>query len=71
MENYNSLNDLSSFYQRENQLIRKLFNDGKMVEEPEVGMKPSDSVVSRILGYNKALSVRKSKNINYIQLVLN
>ncbi|MFT4878250.1 MAG: hypothetical protein ACJAU0_000987 [Flavobacteriales bacterium] len=70
MENY-TLNDLSSFYQRENQLISELFNDGKMVEQPEVEMRPSDTAVSRILGYNKALSMRKSKKINYIQLVLN
>lgn len=66
-----TLNDLSSFYQRENQLIRELFNDANMVEQPEVEMKPSEDAVSRILGYNKALSVRKSKKINQIQLVLN
>lgn len=66
-----TLNELSSFYQRENQLIRELFNDIDMVEQPEVEIKPSADAVSRILGYNKALSVRKSKKLNRIQLVLN
>lgn len=66
-----TLNDLSNFYLQENQLIRELFNDTDMVEQPEVEMKPSDDAVSRILGYSKALSVRKSKKINNIQLVLN
>jgi hypothetical protein len=32
---------------------------------------PGDSVINNILNYSKALSIRKSKNVEHIELVLN
>lgn len=32
---------------------------------------PSQNVIDNILNYSKALSIRKSKNINFIETVLN
>lgn len=32
---------------------------------------PESSIINNILNYSKALSVRKSKNIDHIELVLN
>jgi hypothetical protein len=32
---------------------------------------PGDSVINNILNYSKALSIRKSKNVEHIEVVLN
>lgn len=32
---------------------------------------PSNNVINKILNYSKALSIRKSKNIEFIEMVLN
>jgi hypothetical protein len=37
----------------------------------EFPYEPGDSVINNILNYSKALSIRKSKNVEHIELVLN
>jgi hypothetical protein len=37
----------------------------------EFPYEPGDSVINNILNYSKALSIRSSKNVEYIEVVLN
>jgi hypothetical protein len=66
-----TLDDFSSFSQRERELINEILKSDKMLEQPEVEMKPREESLERILAYNKALSVRRTKNNHLIQQVLN
>lgn len=54
--------------------ITEPFNT-KMNEEQdnskEFPYEPGESVINNILNYSKALSIRKSKNIEHIEIVLN
>ncbi len=39
------------------------------VSEPELS--PKKQTINNILNYSKALSVKKSKNVDYIEMILN
>jgi hypothetical protein len=39
--------------------------------ENDFPFEPGDDIVNNILNYSKALSVRKSKNVKHIEVVLN
>ena len=58
--------DLLEITEKESE-IKSLLN-----QEKEAKMfTPKDETISNILNYSKALSVRKSKNIEYIEMILN
>ena len=40
-------------------------------QSKEFPFEPSNNVINIILNYSKALSIRKSKSIEYIEMVLN
>lgn len=50
-----------SHEQKENEV----FEDTHFVDEPDAG------IITNILNYSKALSIKKSKNVEYIETVLN
>jgi len=37
----------------------------------ELSCEPGNDVINNILNYSKALSIRKSKNVEYFEMVLN
>jgi hypothetical protein len=43
----------------------------KKSESNDEAYEPSDAVISRILNYSKALSVKKSKSMGYVENLLN
>jgi hypothetical protein len=43
----------------------------EMNAETEFPFEPGDDIVNNILNYSKALSIRKSKNLEHFELVLN
>lgn len=45
--------------------------DNKTELEHEFPFEPSNNVINKILNYSKALSIKKSKNIDFFELVLN
>lgn len=66
-----TLDDLSQFSRKEERIFKFLNKDKKMVETPEVEMRPSEESVANILSYNRAVSVRKTKKNKTIRMVLN
>ncbi|MCH2197832.1 MAG: hypothetical protein MK081_03550 [Flavobacteriales bacterium] len=66
-----TLDDLSHFAKHERRLIQEIFNIEDTVDKQEVVSGPSDESISRIIAYNKALSVRKGTKIKHYQLLLN
>lgn len=68
MDKNSTLNDLSDFYKNDKQLSKLLVD----MEESTSYFEPvSNSVVSNILAYSEALSVRDSKFLGKIELILN
>ena len=65
MTNY-TLEDLMVFTQMENELMDGLF--GHNIEDQR---EPSEEIVNNLLAYSQALSIRKSRSMNSIRLVLN
>ena len=65
MTNY-TLEDLMVFTQMENELMEGLF--GHNIEDHR---EPPEEIVNNLLAYSKALSIRKSRSMNSIRLVLN
>ncbi len=55
---------------KKNILSTPLF-DNKIEAEHEFPFEPSNNVINTILNYSKALSIKKSKNIDFFELVLN
>lgn len=59
------------------ELVNFTLNEKKMVEDvlPSTGhdkdIEPAEQSIRNILGYSKALSVRKSKTMQQIHMVLN
>lgn len=53
----------------------QMFNDAKSmaeeIEQEKIEMAPRASVIDRIVGYNRALSVRTSKHVEHIEIILN
>lgn len=70
MQNF-TLDDLSQFSRKEERIFNFLNKDKKMVETPEVEMRPSEESIANILSYNRAISVRKIKKNKTIRMVLN
>jgi hypothetical protein len=64
MLNY-TLDELSDFTRKEEEMVRGLMPDTRMHAEP------SERSIQNILAYSKALSVRKSERLQHIRLVLN
>lgn len=50
----------------ENEMMKELF-----ASDIEDQCEPSDETVNTLLAYSKALSIRKSRSMNSIRLVLN
>ena len=61
-----TLDDLLEFTQMENEMMKGLFAD-----DIEDHCEPSDEIVNNLLAYSQALSIRKSRTMNNIRLVLN
>ena len=57
--------DLQELQNQENELL----NTEKMTEQVELS--PKTSSVNNILNYSKALSVRKSKSLKQVKMILN
>jgi hypothetical protein len=68
MDKNSTLNDLSDFYKNDKKLSKLLVDMEEMTSYFEL---VSNSVVSNILAYSKALSVRDSKFLGKIELILN
>ena len=58
--------DFQELTENENNLNRKLYQKKKEVQQI-----PSDNSIQNILAFSKALSIRKSDNLGYIENVLN
>ncbi len=63
MENV-TLDDLANFSKRENELSKEIFGN-------DVKIGPSEGAIKQILDYEKVLSVRESKNLPNISMILN
>jgi hypothetical protein len=61
----------SSLSKNERALLLGLLNDEPMVETPKMEKEPRKESVERIIAYNKALSVRKSRTNGNISFLLN
>lgn len=70
MDNF-TFDELADFSRREKQYLQDTFNFEQMAQTEEALYKPSAESVNNILAYSKALSVRKSKNLHRIEVVLN
>jgi len=63
MENV-TLDDLANFSKRENELFKEIFGN-------DVKIGPSEGAIKHILDYEKVLSVRESRNLPDITMILN
>jgi hypothetical protein len=61
-----TLEDLMELTQMENEMMNELF-----ASDVEDQCEPSDEIVNSLLAFSKALSIRKSRSMNTIRLVLN
>lgn len=65
MQNFTHL-DLEDLTQKENELKALL-----ELSQEKTDYTPKKETINNILSYSKALSIRKSKKIDFIELVLN
>ncbi len=64
--------DFAELSQSEKEILEILNNDGELVSNhPFMEYTPSEHSVKHILDYSKALSVRDSKQLNKISMILN
>ena len=63
-----TLKDLVKFTKEEGSIIESIFNPGKVNLKK---VKPSKQAIDNILNYSKALSIRKSDNLDNIEMILN
>lgn len=61
-----TLNDLMEFSKMEEEMVREIFPQME-IDKPE----PSERSVKNLLAYSKALSIRKSRTLKNVRLVLN
>jgi len=61
----------SPLSKKERALLLGLIKDEPMVETPKMEKEPRKESVERIIAYNKALSVRKSRTNGNISFILN
>jgi hypothetical protein len=61
-----TLDELLEFTHMEEQMINEMFS--KNTEDP---CEPSNDTVNTLLAYSKALSIRKSRSMQHIRVVLN
>lgn len=66
-----TFDDLADFSQREEQYLQDTFKNVHMAHMEEATIQPGARCINNILAYSKALSVRKSKNLHKIDIVLN
>jgi len=71
MDKISTLNKLAEFAQVEQELFDDLNKACKDMSEKEDHYEPRTDVVKSILDYSKALSVRPSKHIKQISILLN
>jgi len=69
MDNKFTLSELSEFSRNEIEIFNDLVNKLEEKEKPEHS--PRSQVVQNILAYSKALSIRESKVVDQIEMVLN
>lgn len=67
MDNTYTLDDLSAFTQNEKGLLQDLGIETESDDRPEDISSPGKNVIDRILSYSRALSVRKSKLIGFVE----
>jgi hypothetical protein len=70
MRNF-TLDELAAFSEEEKQIVNDLLNEDPMTESSEVLMAPSHQSVKTVLAYSKAMSMRRSKKLDHINIVLN
>lgn len=63
-----TLTDLVKFTKEEGSIIESIFQSKKVNFKKS---KPSKQILDNILNYSKALSIRKSDNLDNIEMVLN
>jgi hypothetical protein len=61
-----TIDELMELTQMENAIMFELF-----ASDIEDQCEPSDEIVNNLLAYSQALSIRKSRSMNHIRLVLN
>lgn len=61
-----TLDELMEFTQMEDQLINEIFS-----KDTEDRCEPSNDTVNTLLAYSQALSIRKSRSMQNIRMVLN
>ena len=66
-----TLDELSEIARLEEQFVNELIKQDPMIESQHCLLAPKEDSVQRIIAYNQALSVRPSKKLNVIKLVLN
>lgn len=60
-----TLDELADFTRKEEEMVRDLMPGASLHAEP------SEQSIQNILAYSKALSVRRSKHLKHVRLVLN
>jgi hypothetical protein len=68
MSNF-TLEALASFSRDEQKLIDSLYGKKTIAEDEK--LEPSAFSVQHVLNYSKALSIRKSENLEHIKIILN
>lgn len=71
MQDFTLDNEFSEFLKNEQKLINEHFDKENMSATEITPVEPGKEAVDRILAYNKALSVRQSRLMNPITIVLN
>ena len=70
MDLNSTLDELAAFTQHEQELLAELeLMESKAFAEQE--LQPKQSTIDNLLNYSKALSVRRSKNLGMVEVVLN
>ena len=64
-----TLSDLVQFTKEEDAIIKSIFFNAKKFNNKKV--EPPKHIINNILNYSKALSIRKSKNLDNIEMILN
>ncbi|MFT4679953.1 MAG: hypothetical protein ACI84C_000950 [Flavobacteriales bacterium] len=66
-----TLDDLTEFTRVERQMLNDIFKQDQMIQSKDRLFVPKEDSVNRIMAYSKALSVKKSRSLDTILVVLN
>lgn len=66
-----TLNELASFSQNEEALRNAVLNNNQMVKTPEMELAPKADSVAAVMAYNNAISIRKSRKLKTLTMLLN